>query len=126
MSTRGRISKVLAAALLAGGLSAGALMLATQLRAQAPAPPAPANAPAATPVPAGLIPTADVPFYAEWASSPHAHATAEAFTHWNMEGNIPAECARCHSTPGFLNFLGVEMEIRINYFKYVFRVFRNV
>jgi hypothetical protein len=106
MSTRGRIPKILAAALLTGGLSTSALMLTTQLRAQAPAPLPPA--PVATPVPPGSIPIADVPFYAEWASSPHAHATAEAFTHWNSEGNIPAVCARCHSTPGFLDFLGAD------------------
>lgn len=100
-----RISKAVAAALLSGGLAAAALMLATQLRAQTPAP---AAAPAATLVPAGSIPVADVPFYAEWASSPHAKRDAEEFNHWNKEGNIPVECARCHSTPGFLDYLGAD------------------
>jgi hypothetical protein len=111
MSTQGRIPKILAAALLTGGLSAGALTLASQLHAQTPpATPAPAAAPAAaaTPVPAGSIPTADVPFYAEWASSPHAKRDAEEFNHWNKEGNIPVECARCHSTPGFRDYLGAD------------------
>ena len=98
---------------LTGALSAGALMLAPQLRAQTPAAPAvaappPAAAPAATEAPAGSIPTADVPFYAEWASSPHANKKAEPFNHWNKEGNIPVECARCHSTPGFLDYLGAD------------------
>ncbi len=49
-----------------------------------------------------------MPFYAEWASSPHAKRDAEEFNHWNKEGVIPAECARCHSTPGFLDYLGAD------------------
>jgi len=116
---RGRIAKLLAAALTAGGMTATALMLATQLRAQTPppslpaaSPPAPIAAPPALPHVAmplpGTIPTADVPFYAEWASSPHAKRDAEEFNHWNKEGNIPVECARCHSTPGFLDYLGAD------------------
>lgn len=113
MSPHGWIRHVLAAALLTGGATAGILVLATHLRAQtqptAPAaePPA-APAPAATPAPAGMLPTTAVPFYAEWASSPHAKANAEAFTHWNKEGSIPGACARCHSTPGFRDFVGAD------------------
>ena len=125
MSNNGRVSKVLAAALLTGAISAGVLMLATQLRAQtpatatppaapppaaaaAPAPPPAANPSAMPPVPAGYIATTDVPFYADWASSPHANHKAEPFNHWNKEGNIPVECARCHSTPGFRDYLGAD------------------
>jgi len=46
-----------------------------------------------------------VPFEEEWANSPHNMAAAEAFTHWNEEDpqEIPAECARCHSTTGYTN-----------------------
>jgi hypothetical protein len=44
---------------------------------------------------------------AAWASSPHADADAEAFVHWNGEGEIPAQCAVCHSTAGFLDFHGL-------------------
>lgn len=102
MSTRGRISKVLAAALLTGGLTAGALILTTQLRAQTAAPATPTSSAAAA-VPAGSVPATEIPFYADWASSPHADHGAEAFNHWNKEGNIPVECARCHSTSGFLD-----------------------
>jgi predicted CXXCH cytochrome family protein len=47
-----------------------------------------------------------VPFFAEWQSSGHADLTAEAFTHWNAEGAVPASCARCHSSDGFRDFLG--------------------
>jgi len=73
--------------------------------AQTAAPPAPSAAPAAAP---GSMPLTDVPFYADWASSPHARAKAEAFNHWNKEKAIPVACARCHSTPGFLDYLGAD------------------
>jgi hypothetical protein len=114
-----RIPKVLAVALLTGGVTATALMLATQLRAQTPPPAAAPPPPAATapapppsaampPAPAGFVPAASVPFYADWASSPHANSKAEPFNHWNKEGNIPVTCARCHSTPGFLDYIGAD------------------
>lgn len=47
-------------------------------------------------------------FYDAWASSAHADATAEAFVHWDSEGAIPENCAKCHSTPGYQDFLGVD------------------
>lgn len=47
-------------------------------------------------------------FYNAWVESPHADAEAEAFVHWNDEGEIPVECARCHSTPGYRDLLGVD------------------
>lgn len=56
----------------------------------------------------GTIPTTAVPFFAEWASSPHAERSAQAFTHWNSDGTIPTECAKCHSAPGFADFLGAD------------------
>ena len=62
----------------------------------------------AAPVPPGMMPVAQVPFYAEWASSPHANAKSEAFSHWDKEGVIPVQCARCHSTPGFQDYLGAD------------------
>jgi hypothetical protein len=45
-----------------------------------------------------------------WAESPHADSEAEAFTHWNdtEPQEIPSECAKCHSRPGFIDFLGVD------------------
>ena len=126
MSSQGRpnarIPKVLAAALLTGGISAAALMLATQLRAQtpppaaappppaaaAPAPPPAAKPPEAPPAPTGFVPMTSIPFYADWASSPHADKKAEPFNHWNKEGVVPADCARCHSTPGFRDYVGAD------------------
>ncbi len=43
-----------------------------------------------------------------WLASPHAERGAEAFTHWNDEGAIPERCATCHSSVGFLDFLGAD------------------
>lgn len=40
-----------------------------------------------------------------WLASPHADGDAQAFKHWNSEGEIPGVCAVCHSTPGVVSFL---------------------
>ena len=45
---------------------------------------------------------------AAWLASPHAKRDAEAFTHWNEEGAVEVECARCHSGPGFIDFVGAD------------------
>jgi predicted CXXCH cytochrome family protein len=50
--------------------------------------------------------TSQVPFYQAWMMSPHSDSTAEAFNHWNQQGSIPVECARCHSRQGFIDYLG--------------------
>lgn len=97
-----RTKLTIAAALVAGGLSA----LPPLLHAQSAAP----QTPVATqpPVPPGMLPTTEIPYFADWASSPHARREAEPFNHWNKEGTIPVECARCHSTPGYLDWLGAD------------------
>jgi len=43
-----------------------------------------------------------------WLASPHADRTAEAFTHWDKEGEVPESCAACHSGPGFIDFAGAD------------------
>ena len=43
-----------------------------------------------------------------WKTSGHADSTAEAFVHWDEDGEIPTFCAKCHSTHGFLDFLGAD------------------
>ncbi len=55
-------------------------------------------------------PTPEVPYLQDWSGSPHADAKAEAFTHWDADSPavIPANCAKCHSTPGYLDFLGAD------------------
>ncbi len=52
----------------------------------------------------------DVPFLALWEASPHADASAQAFNHWNEDDpqEIPPSCAKCHSTPGFQDFIGLD------------------
>ena len=45
-------------------------------------------------------------FYEAWGGSGHADAEAEAFIHWDEDGEVEQNCARCHSTPGYLDFLG--------------------
>ncbi|RKH11471.1 Ig-like domain-containing protein [Corallococcus sp. CA053C] len=54
---------------------------------------------------AGVNPD-QVPYFVAWSGSPHADTTAEAFTHWNAAGNVPTTCARCHSSEGFIDYLG--------------------
>jgi len=41
-----------------------------------------------------------------WETSGHAVVTAEAFTHWDEDvpPEVPTSCAKCHSTPGFIDF----------------------
>jgi hypothetical protein len=54
--------------------------------------------------------SAQVPFYALWTDSGHADSTAEAFRHWDEESpkEVPATCAKCHSSPGFLDYVGAD------------------
>jgi hypothetical protein len=40
-----------------------------------------------------------------WLTSGHADAEAEAFIHWDEDGEISASCAKCHSTPGIVSFI---------------------
>jgi hypothetical protein len=51
-----------------------------------------------------------VPFEQEWVNSPHADAEAEAFVHWNEDdpAEVPTSCAKCHSTPGYMDYLGAD------------------
>ena len=63
--------------------------------------------------PVGLVTAQEgvvVPFLEEWQASGHADASAEAFVHWDEEdpAEVPVECAKCHSTPGYLDFLGAD------------------
>ncbi|MGD8605221.1 MAG: cytochrome c3 family protein [Anaerolineales bacterium] len=52
----------------------------------------------------------EVPFLADWQGSGHADTEAEAFNHWNEDDPavVEADCARCHSTPGYMDFLGAD------------------
>jgi hypothetical protein len=100
MSDRWGSKALTAAGALAAVFSSGLVLLVGGT------PYAQTETPAAAPP--GSIATTDVPFFADWVTSPHAHRASEAFTHWNQEGAVPAECAKCHSTPGFQDFLGAD------------------
>ena len=45
-----------------------------------------------------------------WETSGHADRTAEAFIHWDEEipPAVSRSCAKCHSTFGFLDYLGAD------------------
>jgi hypothetical protein len=50
------------------------------------------------------------PFEEDWAGSGHADAEAEAFRHWDEDDPqvVPADCAKCHSEGGALDFFGAD------------------
>jgi hypothetical protein len=50
----------------------------------------------------------ETPFVQKWASSGHGDAGSRPFNYWNAQGQIPTTCAKCHSTPGHLDFLGMD------------------
>lgn len=45
-------------------------------------------------------------YYDRWRMSGHADAGAQSFTHWDEDGEISTNCARCHSRPGFIDYIG--------------------
>jgi hypothetical protein len=59
---------------------------------------------------APMAPAVEIPFEALWAASGHNDAAAEAFVHWNEDDPqvVPIACAKCHSTPGYQDFLGAD------------------
>ena len=44
----------------------------------------------------------------DWFRSAHANTAAEAFRHWDEDGEIRAACATCHSGEGFRDFHGLD------------------
>lgn len=55
--------------------------------------------------PVGGVPNAD-----EWAASPHNDVASEPFRHWDGDdpAEVPAACAKCHSSAGYKDFLGAD------------------
>jgi len=57
-------------------------------------------------------PTIEVPYQALWEGSAHNNVADEPFRHWddataNPDG-VPTTCAKCHTTAGYRDFLGVD------------------
>jgi hypothetical protein len=49
-------------------------------------------------------------YYDAWVKSAHADVKGEPFNHWNTteDKKVPADCARCHSTPGYRDYVGAD------------------
>jgi hypothetical protein len=62
------------------------------------------------PNPIGEPPVFLAGYYDAWVNSPHARFEDEAFTHWDEDEEqvVPESCAKCHSTPGYQDFLGAD------------------
>lgn len=58
--------------------------------------------------PAQAADAVDVPYLEQWRASPHARAESESFRHWDKDGHVPEACAACHSSGGYLDFLGAD------------------
>ena len=52
----------------------------------------------------------EVPFLEQWMGSGHADFEAEAFRHWDEDdpAEVPASCAKCHSSTGYQEYLGAD------------------
>jgi len=59
--------------------------------------------------------TITIPFLQDWMGSGHADAAAEAFRHWDAEdpAEIPVECAKCHSSSGYQDYLGADGSVAL-------------
>jgi len=59
---------------------------------------------------AGCSNSEDIEAETLWQISAHADAESGSFTRWDDEdpAEIPENCAKCHSTPGYLDFLGAD------------------
>ncbi len=47
-------------------------------------------------------------FVEDWLSSAHGDYHSRSFTYWNEAGEVPVNCAACHSEPGFIDWLGAD------------------
>ncbi len=73
--------------------------------------PTSAPAPEATEAPA-TAPLPETPYLADWQGSGHNDVAGEPFRHWddaaeNPDG-VPTTCAKCHSSAGYQDFLGLD------------------
>jgi len=70
------------------------------------------TAPTSSATEAPVAPIPDTPYLADWQSGAHAKVATEPFRHWddvtaNPDG-VPSTCAKCHTTDGYRDFLGVD------------------
>jgi hypothetical protein len=58
----------------------------------------------------GIAQASDDEIEQAWQTSAHADIESRSFTRWNDDDPavVPENCARCHSTTGYQDFLGVD------------------
>ncbi|HET7144555.1 MAG TPA: hypothetical protein VFI68_11090, partial [Anaerolineales bacterium] len=68
------------------------------------------SAPNTTATEASVAPIPDTPYLTEWQGSGHADVASEPFRHWDGEdpAEVPTSCAKCHTSDGYQDFLGVD------------------
>lgn len=100
---------------LIAALSVGFLVLgnartgdAQEASGDAPTVPPPYVMPQSGPFHPEKIAVENAAAIAAWSRSGHSDAAAEAFAHWNEDGEIPAVCSVCHSGAGFRAFHGLD------------------
>ena len=92
----------------------GTLLLAAVVLAAcggAPETEAPAAPPPEAPeVPEMMRPEVAVPYMALWEGSAHNASDTEPFRHWDEDepAEVSTSCAKCHSTQGYMDFLGAD------------------
>jgi hypothetical protein len=66
--------------------------------------------PAATEPSAPTAAEVEVPYLADWQGSGHNDVAGEPFRHWDGEdpAEVPTTCAKCHTSTGYKDFLGVD------------------
>ena len=85
---------------------AGLLLVVIALASAYGPTPTLAQDPTQTPNPVGDPPTFLSNYYDAWVESPHANVEAEAFVHWDEDGEVSERCAACHTSSGYVDFLG--------------------
>jgi hypothetical protein len=58
----------------------------------------------------GVVIADEIPNLDAWLGSAHADFGAEAFRHWDEDdpAEVPASCAKCHSSYGFRDYIGAD------------------
>ncbi len=56
----------------------------------------------------GVVIAESIPYWDEWAGSGHADYAAEAFRHWDEDGAVSSSCAKCHTSYGFMDYVGAD------------------
>ncbi len=111
MTTRLPKSVLMVALMVVLGVVLAACQQATPEPTQ-PAPPPPTAVPCPTAAPCPAVPdlSSEVPYYELWLNSGHADKTALAFRYWDTQdpAEVPTFCAKCHSSAGFLDYVGAD------------------